>query len=153
MRSFLTALLFLVAGPVWAADGFDITKIRAHLFYERTGTLSDDVLVTKPTFWNTVIGEGDVAEPASNVLVVVELKGAGGDASTETPLVIEVLADHDGWKRVARKSFNFLYTVPGRSPTIAHAVWAENVTCSPLRIIATHGPDKMQAEVPFRCGE
>ena len=152
MRGVLAAWLIALAGAAQAADGFSIENLRAHLFYERSGTLSENVLVSKPVFWNTVIGEGEVKEPASNVLIVVELVGPE-DASSETPVTIEVFSDRDGWQQIARKSFDFVYTVPGNRPTVARALWVEDATCSPMRIIAKHGTDEMKAEIPFACGE
>jgi len=147
-----TIALALSATSAGAADAFSLDRVRAHLFYERSGTLSDDVVGNGGLF-NTVIGEGWASEPASDVLVVVELTGPAGEGVTETPLVIEVEANRDGWQTVARRSFDFLYTVPGQSPRVARAVWVQDTTCSPLRIRVSHGTDRMSAEVPFNCGE
>ena len=46
MRAALAALVLGLAGPALAApdDGVRIGAVRAHLFYERSGQLSDDLL-------------------------------------------------------------------------------------------------------------
>jgi len=80
------AALFLAFAPVPAAladtdDGIRLGALRAHLYYERSGFLSDDLIARDPPFvgWNTVIGAGDALEPADNILVVVVLDNPGGE--------------------------------------------------------------------------
>lgn len=153
-RAALAAQIAAAPGaPALAADGFEIAKVRVHLFYERSGTLSEDVAGTVEPFFNTVIGEGAALEPASNVLVVVEMTAPAG-ASTETPLVIDVSAGGDSPAPLVSRSHDFLYTGYGDGETsVARAVWVENATCAPLRVEVTHGADRETVEVPFLCGE
>jgi len=57
----LWGYLFVAATALWpaGAQGAEIGRIRAHLVYEETGRLSEDILA-QPDFvaWNTIIGEG-----------------------------------------------------------------------------------------------
>lgn len=152
LRGLLTAAL--ITGPAvttYAEDGFEITAIRAHLFYEYSGTLSPDILSSQPVLWNTVIGEGDAAEPASDVLVVVEMRGPY-DGSTEIPLVVEATSEREGVVMRTRRSFGHLFTEFGER-RIARAIWIQDQTCEQVRIVATHGRDRREAVIPFYCGE
>lgn len=157
MKRFLVRALGVAlagAGPVapaLAADGFAISAVRAHLFYERSGQLSEDIAAIGGELYNTVIGEGAAAEPASNLLVVVEMTAAPG-SSTEVPLVIEVSALRDDPVSLVRRSYDFLYTDHGDA-RVARAVWVENATCEPLRVVATHGEERQTVDIPFLCGE
>ena len=128
-----------------------ITAIRAHLFYEYSGTLSEDILASKPVLWNTVIGEGEAAEPASDVLVVVEMRGPY-EGSTETPLIVEATAGQRGVILRTRRRFDHLYTEFGER-RIARALWLRDMTCEQVTIVATHGRDRREAVIPFHCGE
>jgi hypothetical protein len=58
--SFLAALSSLVlAGPA-GAQALKVDDIKVQLFYELSGTLSDDLTKQKKlSLWNTLIGEGD----------------------------------------------------------------------------------------------
>lgn len=53
-----------------------ITAIRAQLFYDASGTLSDDILSRKDlALWNTIIGEGSAGAASTSTFVTVEISG------------------------------------------------------------------------------
>ena len=53
-----------------------ITAVRAQLFYDATGTLSEDMLSRKDlALWNTIIGEGSAGSASTSTLVTVEISG------------------------------------------------------------------------------
>ena len=84
-------------------------------------------------------------------LIVVEMTGQEF-ASTDTPLLVEIQSEQDRWHTILKRQFEDLYT-GSRNTRLARAIWIENATCWPMRIIATHGQSRQMAEVPFHCRE
>lgn len=128
-----------------------IDQIRAHLFYERSGRLSKNI-APPASFggFNTMIGEGDAEEPAQDVLIVVELSGPK-DELVQRPLTITV--SHPGGKRPPSKREFKDGLLFGESGKVAKAMYAENATCSPMRVAASMGASTKQIAIDFKCGE
>lgn len=145
------SLLSMASGPAMAGDP-EIVSIQAKLFYEHTGTLSDDLIATKPSLWNTIIGEGDAKEPANSFLVIVEVKGDPDSFADHTLRLTAVLADGDNsGKTVAEQTFNGLLISPeGRT---VKAMMVDNAVCSTININATLGKATKTETIPFACGE
>src|SRR5207244_3689588 len=73
------ACLAWAAGP--GASAIRITGVQAKLFYDDSGTLSDDVLNNPDAvLWNVPIGAGSAKGPTSSLVVLVELSGPKGQA-------------------------------------------------------------------------
>ena len=137
------------AGPV-AAQAVRVDEIRAHVFYNRSGTLSDDILKTKPALFNIMIGAGDLKETADSVLVVVALKGPPyGFDQSETIMV--TITDEKTKKKVVERKFNgFLFDDKGR---LVKPIFLENKVCAPLRVVAKGKGGEKTVTIPFMCGE
>ena len=146
----LAVLAALLAIPAAAAAEPAIGKIEAHLFYEASGRLSDDIAPpAEVSLFNTVIGEGGAEEPASDVLVAVTVTGEAG-AFVETPLTIKVVAADDGTVLAERKIEGLLLSAQG---SVTRAVFVPDSTCRAFRIEAAIGKAKAAADIPFVCGE
>lgn len=142
------AAALLAASPALAADPV-IERIEARLFYQHTAALSDNVAAESGvTLWNTVIGEGGAAEPATDTLIVVTVAADPGSYVDE-PLSIEVKG-HDGGALLTRHLEGLLV---GQSGKVSLAVYVEDSTCNALTVTATIGGSRKTTTVPFACGE
>jgi hypothetical protein len=140
----------LLAGPA-AAQAVRVDEIRAHLFYNRSGTLSDDILKTKPALFNITVGAGDgLKETAESVLIVIALKGPpSGFDQSETITV--TITDEKAKKKVVERKFNgFLFDDKGR---LVKPIFLENKVCAPLRVVAKGRGGEKAVTIPFMCGE
>lgn len=146
----LAALLLTAAEP--PSPRATIESIGVQLFYEQSGTLSNNI-APPATFsgWNTVIGEGDAKEGAQDVLVTVRLKGNGQDGfMTETPLVIT--ARNTAGKVIGTRTVTGIL-VPYQG-TVATALWVNNATCAgKFKVEAKLGKQVRTATVALDCGE
>ena len=154
MRAALAALVLGLAGPALAApdDGVRIGAVRAHLFYERSGQLSDDLLAREKPFigWNTVIGEGDAAEPAQNLLLVATLVNPGAEAYLAEKLTIRVTDEMDG--EVQERVFDGLLLSENGSLHVP--MWLNDAGClGPIKITATFRKQAVSAPLQLMCGE
>ena len=145
----LAAALLLPA----AADAQQVGRIRAHLVYEETGRLSED-LVARPDFaaWNTIIGSGEAEEPANDVLVMVEVIAAsGGEENISTPL--EIVARGEDRRVLGRCRFrDSLYT--SEQGRVWKALWLPDSTCvGRIDITATITGRARSAQLNLGCGE
>lgn len=135
-----------------AADptGLSIAQIRARLWYEGTGRLSDDILTEGFVLWNSIIGEGGAEEPASDVLVSVKVSSSDGERFVTIPLVVD-LVDADGLV-IQSQTTEALLT--SRSGDSVQAYLFKDATClGDIRIRATLGPETRSEPVVFACGE
>ena len=124
-------------------------EIQIHLFYQNTGRLSPDVSPPADfTGWNTVIGEGDSDEPATDMLVVAELR-ADGQQSISTPVHITVRA---GGRTLASRTFNgALTSEQGRAYL---PVWLRDATCSGDILVEVRFAQQRRTEtLTLNCGE
>lgn len=132
-----------------AAAAVEIDAIEAKVFLTESGTFSENVAEgTGVNLWNTVIGEGDIREPANDTLVIVTLAGAPGTYDEGT-LAIEITG-HDGKPVASRKIEGVLF---GESGKVSHAVYLLHSTCNQLTVKASFGKSSKTGGVPFACGE
>jgi hypothetical protein len=138
------------AAPAQAPAPIKLERIRVQLIYETTGTLSPDIAPPADfTLWNTIIGEGSAAEPASDVLVGVELRTADDQANATIPLKI-VVRDEDG-KVLATRTFEAVFLDQHRA---VRSLLVPNATCAgPVMIEASFGTQKLRTPMDFACGE
>ncbi len=88
LLAFSFPLVCAVAYPA-NAGGLKVEDILVQLFYENSGTLSEDVTKMKTVrLWNTIIGEGHAREPANSFLVSVVLSGKAGSFDHTEKLVV-----------------------------------------------------------------
>jgi hypothetical protein len=94
-------------------EGLD--DIRAQFFYQTTGTLSQNVAPpAKFTIHNAVIGEGDLKEPADDLLVSVFFFKLGENLDGHCDHTLTIVVTDDKNNIVLLREFNSPYlTVPG----------------------------------------
>lgn len=141
------ALAVLAATPSSAAE---VGRIRAHLFYENSGRLSADIAPPADfDAFNVIIGEGSAEEPANDLLVAVELRGAPTAAAAPLRIVVR-----DGRGRVlAQRSIAGPF-LSAEQPRVWKAVYLQDVGCAgTLRITATLGRSTRTSSVDLVCGE
>ncbi len=132
-----------------AAAALEIEKIEAKVFLTASATFSQNVAMgSGVNLWNTVIGEGDIHEPASDVLVIVTVAGDGGSFDSGT-LAIDIAGD-DGKSVASRKIEGLLL---GPSGKVSHGVYVTNATCNALTVKASIAKSEKTIDVPFACGE
>jgi hypothetical protein len=96
-----------LAGPGRAAD-VRITEMKAYLFLENSGRLSDNILGQKVAFTNVSTGGGAAKEPASNILLEFVFAGDRNTAPKfATALVNVTQSGKEGRKsRTAARCIN-----------------------------------------------
>lgn len=139
--------------PPAPASRVSIEAIRVQLLYERSHTLSPDI-VSSPGFavWNAIAGEGDAKEPARDAVVGIVLKAPGDQTLTTGPLTVTVQAKERLKKRIlARRTFGRVQLVHGRA-LVSFVV--RNSTCAGDVVVhAALGSQSKDASVTLACGE
>lgn len=151
-RSALAVLSFGIgAGGAFAAEVKPkIDAIGIQLFYATTGKLSEDI-GPPATFsaHNTIIGEGDAREPATDILVTVRLSIPQKQGNSSIPLMVKV-TDAKG-KVQATRRFESLFFNDGRT---VQAVFVPDATCAgKLTVEASLGKVSKTQKVSLDCGE
>lgn len=159
MRAALAALVLGFASASAAepaksgAATASIGGIQARLWYNFSGKLSDDLLARKDPFvgWNTVIGEGSAAEPATDLLIDVTVRGNGADEqSIDDPLEIRV-TDKTGKTLASRRLAYMLLPAEG---ALHNPLWLRDVGCAgKLTIQARFRKQVKTASLALDCGE
>lgn len=141
--------LALLAAPAAAADRITVEAIQARLLYEGTGVLSQNIAPPAKFYgFNTVVGEGDAKEPASDVLITVVL-AASGEANGDGDLV--VTAKGAKGRTIASRTFAKPYI--GNKGKAHLSMIAPNATCDELVVTATYGKSRKSTRIEFHCGE
>jgi hypothetical protein len=137
-----------------APGAFTITAVQAKLYFPRTGTFSDDLLVAKDLeLWNTVIGAGWAKQPSNATLVLVEVTGKPGAYPRSLSIELVVTGDSDGSTKLRRR------VDVSSSPTgkRQEGFWIYDTGCEPLslraRLIGQGASPTVKRQIPFRCGE
>jgi hypothetical protein len=150
------ALIFALAAPclltgIANAQTAQIEDIRVQLFYERSGTLSEDLTkLKKLSLWNTVIGEGDAKEPANSFLVSVDIRGKPDSFVKQESIAVTVFDKAKKTMVMQRRFDGLLFGKDGR---LVKPVFVENRTCAPIEITARGKSGAKTVTVPFACGE
>ena len=145
--------LLLFAAPLEAQEepsdrDFRVTDIRARLLYEASGNLSVDIS-DNPRFtaFNTVIGEGDAEENASDLLVTALVEGPA-EHNLTVPLI---LTARDARGRVLGNR-RFEGILAGRRTQ--RSLLLHDVGCAgAIRLTAELGASRRSEEVRLPCGE
>lgn len=144
--AWVAATAFMLATPATAAE---IDAIRLHLFYEATGRLSPDIASPASfTAWNTIIGEGDAEEPASDLLVAVVVR-ADGHQFIETPLRIR--ATNAEGRLLGERVFDAVLT--SDEGVTVKPLWLSDVGCEEINVIASMGSSHAETRLVLDCGE
>ena len=150
--STVLALLFaLVSCPAFA-QATQVQNIGVQLFYEVSGTLSEDVTKTKDFHYlNTLIGEGDAKEPANSFHVTIFLSGKPESFDAKDSVTVTISDENPKkFKPVVRRISGLLF---GQSGKLVKAIFVENRVCSPLTIKARAKQSEKSVKIPFACGE
>jgi hypothetical protein len=148
----LTWLTCVIPHSTYGQSIPNIDAISAHLFYERSGSFSDNIASPAQFHgWNTIIGEGDAREPANDILIKIYLSaGENKQTFTKVPLIVDV-KDRKTGKKIVRRSFqNLLFGYDGK---LVKASWLPDVTCAELQIEASVGASRRIVTADFKCGE
>jgi len=157
VRSGLIALCCISVGsaPAIAApadDGIRLRAVAAQLYYERSGTLSEDLIARDPPFtgWNTVIGEGDASEPSEYLLVSAVLANPGDEAFLDEKLTIRVTGEKG--KKIRERVFSGMLIAHRGSLRLP--LWIDDAGClGAITITATFRKQKVSAPLQLMCGE
>lgn len=159
MRSILPAFAALLLSSVISSSAHAqvaIAEIRAQLFLERSGKLSEDIVPADKTLRDTLTGEGEIAEPADAVLVTLVMTGPKNTKSSTKiarDLVVVTVKQKTkaGEKILLSRPFGgFLFGETGR---IHKAFLIDNATCAPLSIEVRVGKSSKAAKLDFACKE
>lgn len=156
MRLNLLLALFLLASlPIGASAAqkepkVTIEAIRIQLFYENTGKLSDNLSPpAKFSGWNTIIGEGDAKEPATDILASVILSADQKDKTAPYPLTI--IARNNKGKVLAERTWKDLLFIEKK---LIKALFVPNAGCAErLNIEARFGDQTKTTGIKLACGE
>lgn len=146
----LVAALLSCSGAALAANGPNIERVEARLFYSHSGSLSAPI-TPDTALWNVIIGEGDASEPSESTLVDVILSGEPGDYP-QGVLDIVVTETRSGKVVLKRTSALGIFSAQGRFHV---PVWLSDTGCTPLTVKASlrDGGSRASLDIPFHCGE
>lgn len=138
------------SGPITVKD------LKAFLYLERSGKLSDNIVGSNKSFHNTVIGEGDAGEPADAVMISVTFEGTKNTRASDkvASALAQVKVSQDskqGKKILLNRAYGGMLF--GDNGLTHKAFMVENATCAPLEIEVKIGRSSKSATIPFRCGE
>jgi hypothetical protein len=148
------AVSFAAGAGANAETPYSIQSVRAHFYYQASGTFSDrDLFDPALVLRNTNIGEGDATEPSGAVLVIVKMSGS---FLASTKGKIELDASADGQK-FPRQSIP-LNTLFSDTSTVTAPFLLYGSPCWPLtleiRLVGVPGkPAAVTRTIPFQCGE
>lgn len=127
-----------------------LEAIEARLIYQTSGALSENVAPPSDfALWNTVIGEGSAAEPATDFLVQVRLATTTEQANATDSLIVTV-RDAQG-KVMASRRFEHVFLDEHRAIV---SLQVTDATCAgPVTIEARFGRQTRTARIDFACGE
>jgi hypothetical protein len=138
--------------PAMAQD-IRLGDLRAHLYLERSGKLSEDILVMKePKLLNLPRGEGVFNEPANTVVLSVGLLGARNTQPKHaTALVNITTTNRTGQRRTeTRPLMGFVFGDDGK---LNRPIVLDNVTCAKVEIEVKAKGSTKRAELDFSCTE
>jgi hypothetical protein len=150
-RLLLAFVPFLLSA---APSGPTLGPVRLQLYYKGTGTLSGNVAPpAKVSLWNTGAGEGDVREPAEDLLVSVPIQmppGRDMGENSEVPLTISVRTKSG--KLLGSRTFRYI-SIPYKDP-VWSPLWVNGIQCAgPIIATAIWGKQKRTAAISLDCGE
>ncbi len=144
------AALGALAGQALAAE-LRIAEVKAYLFLEHAGKLSEDI-VGAPPFANLPKGGGPNHETATGILVDLTFAGDKNAAPKYASATVDITqSGRAGQQIVTRKAFtNFIFGADG----VEHkAFFLEGATCMPLAIDVRAGKTEKTAKLDFQCKE
>jgi hypothetical protein len=150
-RTVLATAILALAGGVQAAE-LKITDIKAYVFLEQAGKLSDDLFTSDQPLVDTPRGGALGGDTATGVLIDFTFEGDKNASPKYATAVVDLTqTGHSGQQVVTHKAFtNFIFGPDG----VEHkAVFLENATCMPLAIQVHAGKTQKTAKLDFSCAE
>lgn len=150
LRVALAATLLSAAAGAQAAE-LKITDVKAYVFLEHAGKLSDD-LVGGPGLVNAPRGGAQNGDNATGLLLDFTFEGDKNFSPKYATAIVDLTqTSRAGQPVVTHKAFTgFAFGADG----IEHkAVFLENATCAPLAIDVHAGRSQKQLKLDFACTE
>ena len=152
----LAAMLLLSMGTPSALAAAEnertsIGAVRAQLYYQRSGVLSEDLIARKPRFngWNTSEGEGDAREPSDYLLVSADLVNPGPEDYVSDKVTLRV-TDEIGTELKVKEFSGLL--VPGKG-ALHLPIWLEDAGClGTVTVTATFRAQVVSGTLDLICG-
>jgi hypothetical protein len=151
LRAAVAVAAFALVGGVQAAD-LKIVDIRAYLFLEHAGTLSNDLISSDETLVDAPKGGAPGGDTATGLLLDFTFEGDKNASPKYATAIVDLTQiGHSGKQLVTHKAFtNFIFGPDG----IEHkAVFLEAATCMPLAIDVHAGKTEKTAKLDFQCTE
>jgi hypothetical protein len=156
----LMVKLFVLGGTVLlmsampaAAQEIRLGDIRAHVYLERSGRLSDDLLALKnPRLADLPRGEGEFGEPANMLVLNVTLIGAPNTQPKHASALVNITTtNRTGQRRTeTRPLLGFVFGPDGR---LNRPIVLDNVTCSKVEVEVKSRAAAKRASLDFSCTE
>lgn len=145
----------LMSGGASAQEAVAIKDIKVRMFYEKSGTFSDDLVPAKKSYLNAPRGEDSLPEPATSLLVTLVLSGPpNGESNRQIALhmasIVTSQQTREGKKTQNRVYNGFHFNADGLA---YRAFMLENATCYPLDIEVKLGKSRKKAKLDFSCTE
>ena len=162
-RAQIAAALAALALPAGAsASEIKIVDVKAYVFLERAGRLSDDLIPAGQAIVNAPRGGSFAGDTATALLVDVTFAGDRAAAAHETaarpagaaaPKLSTATVDivqtgHTGEPIVTHRSFDIAF---GPEGAVHKAIFLEAATCMPLSIEVHAGRSAKSARLDFAC--
>jgi hypothetical protein len=150
----LTAIVLstCLSAPISAvAQELKLGDVRAHLYLESSGRLSDDITTIKGAkLTNLPRGEGVFGEPVNTVVINIGLQGAKNSQPKFASAMVNITTtNRTGQKKTETRPLMGL--VFGEEGRVNRAIVLENITCSKVEIeVKTRGTSK-RVNLDFEC--
>jgi hypothetical protein len=139
-----------LAGSVQAAE-LKIVDVKAYVFLERAGRLSDDILAG-PALVDAPKGGAPGGDTATGVMLDFTFSGDKNFSPKYATATVDLTqTGRAGQQVVTHKAFTgFRFGDDG----VEHkAIYLENATCAPLTIVVHAGKTEKQTQLDFTCTE
>jgi hypothetical protein len=146
------AVAVVSIGPAEAQE-VRLGDLRAHLYLERSGKLSDDLLAMRdPKLKDVPRGEGVFGEPANTLVLNVTLLGAPNTQPKHaTALVNITTTNRTGQRRTeTRPLMGFVFGDDGR---LNRPVVLDNITCAKVEVEVKSRAAAKRVALDFTCTE
>ncbi len=146
----IAAAVLLASAPACAAE-LKIVEIKAFLYLEHAGKLSDNI-VGAPPFENVVRGGGLDNDTASAILFDLAFAGDKNASPKYATATVDIIqSGRSGQQIITHKAFtNFIFGADG----VQHkAFLVENGTCMPIVVEVRAGRTAKNVKLDFQCNE
>jgi hypothetical protein len=159
MKKLISFSLIYVAllTPLYAkisVPDYNITSLKAMLFYSNTGTFSEDIL-SNPNFalWNVIIGAGSAKGPSQATFIIVEITGTPGSFESERKVMFQAQFKHS--KKVVKHVSDL--GVFSKNGKYLLGFWLYDTGCDPVtlnvRLTSQNHISSLSNFINFACGE